>query len=220
MGGKWTTYRQMAEDAVDKALETHEELRAAASPCVTPSMKLLGADRVGVVCGQKFDRILVTLREQYGLDRDVAEHLLRNYGTRALQIAEVVRRGYWHRRPNASTRRLVGKYPFLEAEVVFAVRQEYALSAVDVLARRTRLAYVDSEAAEQVAPKVVEIMGELLKARAGAGPVSPAPAPSPYPPWSSPVRQWSKSRKKEEVEEVKRFLQTMRNPSARVEHVE
>ncbi len=47
-------------------------------------------------------------------------------------------------------RRLYSKYPMLEAEVVFACRQEYACTAVDVLARRTRLAFLDSKAAELV----------------------------------------------------------------------
>ena len=45
---------------------------------------------------------------------------------------------------------LYSKYPMLEAEVVFACRSEYACTAVDVLARRTRLAFLDAYAAEQV----------------------------------------------------------------------
>jgi glycerol-3-phosphate dehydrogenase len=39
-------------------------------------------------------------------------------------------------------------------------RQEYALKATDVLARRTRLAYLDSEAARSAAPRVIQIMGK------------------------------------------------------------
>ncbi|CAN0506097.1 unnamed protein product, partial [Ectocarpus sp. 8 AP-2014] len=67
-------------------------------------------------------------------------------------------------------------YPFLEAEVVFAVEQEYALKAVDVLARRTRLAYIDSKAALEAAPRVIEIMSGLLG--------------------------WSRSRRRQEMREV------------------
>ena len=47
---------------------------------------MLGADRAGVVFNKKYDRIPLTLRETFGLDRDVARHLARNYGTRALQV--------------------------------------------------------------------------------------------------------------------------------------
>ena len=44
----------------------------------------------------------------------------------------------------------------------FAVEQEYALTAIDVLARRTRLAYIDSEAARHASKRVVHIMGDIL----------------------------------------------------------
>ena len=50
-------------------------------------MQVLGADRAGVVFNKKFDRIPVTLRESYGLDKDISRHLARNYGTRALQVS-------------------------------------------------------------------------------------------------------------------------------------
>ena len=47
-----------------------------------------------MVCAKKFDNIMVTLRSEYNLPRDVAKHLVFNYGTRALQIAEIVRSGF------------------------------------------------------------------------------------------------------------------------------
>lgn len=51
-------------------------------------------DRAGMVCAKKFDNIMVTLRSEYNFPRDVAKHLVYNYGTRALQIAEIVRSGF------------------------------------------------------------------------------------------------------------------------------
>ncbi|CAM9676397.1 unnamed protein product [Discosporangium mesarthrocarpum] len=128
-------------------------------------------------------QINVTLREEYRLSRDVADHLVSNYGTRALQIAEIVRRYKSYAHSTSDARRLSRKYPFLEAEVVFAVEQEYALKAVDVLARRTRIAFIDCKAAGEAAPRVVEIMAGLLG--------------------------WSKIRKEEELKEVRSFLETM-----------
>lgn len=63
-GGKWTTYRKMAEDAVDKAIEIHPNLaNRVTSDCVTSSMKLIGADRGGRVCHRNFDRVAIALRE-------------------------------------------------------------------------------------------------------------------------------------------------------------
>ena len=119
------------------------------------------------------------------MDKDVAEHLMRNYGTRSLQIAELCRAGYLGRKKEMHPKRLHPKYPYLEAEVVFAVRQEYAVKAVDVLARRTRLAFIDSCAAAEVAPNIVKMMGDMLG--------------------------WSRSRRAEETKECDEFLKTMHN---------
>lgn len=48
--------------------------------------------------------------------------------------------------------------PYVEAEVFYATRHEYACTAVDILARRTRLAFVDAQAAL----RVIEIMSKEL----------------------------------------------------------
>jgi glycerol-3-phosphate dehydrogenase len=154
-----------------------------ASKCMTKNLMLLGADRAGIVCDQSFDIITITLREDYGFDRDIAEHLTRNYGTRALSIAQLVRAGYESRKADQHPKRLVSKYPFLEAEVVFCVREEYCLTAVDFLARRCRMAFLDHSAALEALPHVVDMMGKLL--------------------------QWSKKKKKEELERGLDFLDTM-----------
>ena len=64
-GGKWTTYRRMAEDTVDRLLQVKPELLADGfvSPHATTwNMKLLGADRARIVCDQKFNKIGITLR--------------------------------------------------------------------------------------------------------------------------------------------------------------
>lgn len=66
---------------------------------------------------------------------------------------------------------------FLVSLIISLWTQEYALKAVDVLARRTRLAFIDSKAAHGAAPRVVEIMAELLG--------------------------WSKRRCRQELEEVR-----------------
>ncbi len=48
---------------------------------------MVGGDRAGLVVKRMFDRITVTLRENYGVPKDIALHLVSNYGTRALQVA-------------------------------------------------------------------------------------------------------------------------------------
>jgi len=84
VGGKWTTYRRMAQDTVDRLLLEIPECaagRALRQECETQGMGIIGADRAGIVIAGKFDRIVVTLREDYGLPKDVAYHLVNNYGS-------------------------------------------------------------------------------------------------------------------------------------------
>lgn len=139
----------------------------------TVNMQLLGADRAGIVFNQRYDRIPITLRETFGFDKDVARHLSRNYGTRALQVGQIVRLDEDAGRRAGGTaaesgglrgygRRLVPRHPFIAAEVVFAVEQEYAVTIVDVLARRTRLSFMDAAAAREATPAVARIMANLL----------------------------------------------------------
>ena len=52
--------------------------------------------------------------------------------------------------------------PVLNAEVRYAVHNEYALTAVDFLARRSRLTFLNAQVALDVLPKVVGIMAEEL----------------------------------------------------------
>ena len=59
-------------------------------------------------------------------------------------------------------RRLSPEFPYIEEEVKYAIK-EYACTAVDVMARRTRLAFLHVQAADEALPKIVEIMGNELK---------------------------------------------------------
>ena len=131
-GGKWTTYRRMAEDALDYALEQSPGLKAKAGECRSLDSKLIGADRDGLVCGGDFAKIVITLREEYDFSKEVSQHLVSNYGTRALQIAQIAQnlettRMSLHNDTEAlNYRKLCSRYPMLEAEVVFACQHEYA----------------------------------------------------------------------------------------------
>ena len=58
--------------------------------------------------------------------------------------------------------RLHQEFPYIESEVKYAV-QEYARTAVDVIARRTRMSFLNVLAADEALPRIVEIMAEELK---------------------------------------------------------
>ncbi|MFK5926128.1 MAG: FAD-dependent oxidoreductase [Desulfuromusa sp.] len=146
-GGKWTTYRKMALDTVDHALKLYK-LTAPKPTCQTEQLPIMGSADYN----EKGDLELI---DKYGFDPDIAAYLNRTYGDQAERVAELTLGGY--------AARLVENHPVLEAEVLYAARYELAERVIDVLARRMPLALLDTEAAKQAAPRVLEIMAEELK---------------------------------------------------------
>ena len=130
-GGKWTTYRKMAEDTVDRAAQVG---RLAERPCTTTRLRLHGwvAARV-----QKAD-----VNDQYGSDTPALLALMH-------QTA-------------GSTELLHPTLPYKKVEVLWAVRHEMARTIEDVLARRTRLLFLDARASMTVASNVARWMAAEL----------------------------------------------------------
>ncbi|KAF8703045.1 hypothetical protein AX14_014250 [Amanita brunnescens Koide BX004] len=153
-GGKWTTYRKMAEEGVDEAVRVFGLEGKVKSGCVTESLRLVGSDGWS-------RNMFIGLIQRYGLDTDVAKHLSRNYGDRAWTVCELAERTgvAWP----IHGKRLAASYPFIEAEIRYAVRHEYAQTAIDVLARRTRLAFLNTQTALRALPQVVDIMSDELR---------------------------------------------------------
>ncbi|XP_001365971.2 glycerol-3-phosphate dehydrogenase, mitochondrial isoform X2 [Monodelphis domestica] len=148
-GGKWTTYRAMAEDTIDTAIRNHN---FRAGPCKTVGLFLQG--------GRDWSPTLyIRLVQDYGLESEVAQHLASTYGDKAFEVAKIacVTGKRW---PIVGVR-LVSEFPYIEAEVKYGIK-EYACSAVDIIARRTRLAFLNVQAAEEALPKIVELMGREL----------------------------------------------------------
>jgi glycerol-3-phosphate dehydrogenase len=135
-GGKWTTYRAMAEDVMDTLFEKSLLARRAGS--VTVNLPLLGAPS----------------RSSIPLSAAPGEHL---YGTEVATLRTLPGADRWLWRDAESNQGGLS-----EAMVRFAVRHEMALSVEDVLARRCRLLFLDAaEAARQAAP-VAAILAEEL----------------------------------------------------------
>lgn len=145
VGGKWTTYRKMAQDAVDHAIQACGLTRSRG--CRTAQLPLVGAELFDPQ-GES------TLMQHYALDADVAHHLHHSYGDRATRVADLAGAGL--------AARLHPDHPFIEAEVVYATRHEFAQRALDVLVRRTALALLDIAAAQAAVPRVVELMATEL----------------------------------------------------------
>jgi glycerol-3-phosphate dehydrogenase len=113
----------------------------------------------------------VVLSQKFDLAWDVAQHLARNYGTRAAEVLAYAepdrvkgsRSGLYKHYPRLyEGAAATTGYPYLEAEIRYAIDHEFAVKPADILGRRTRLAYLNSTAAKLALPKVVEIMGDQL----------------------------------------------------------
>lgn len=145
VGGKWTSYRRMAEDTVDQAVKGWD--LKPTGPCETNHISVIG----GVDYQKGGD---TQLAQKYHFDKDICTSLHRAYGDQAGEVAELSRENLG--------KRLHPKHPFIEAEVLFAARYEFAMHAIDVLARRLPLALIDKAAALHSLPRVIEIMAREL----------------------------------------------------------
>jgi glycerol-3-phosphate dehydrogenase len=134
VGGKWTTYRKMAEDALVDAIAVGG---LPTRPCVTESLRLHGT-----------------------LERDDPAYPLdyarRVYGADLAEVDAIA-----HEDPSLALP-LHPRLPYTGAQIVFGARCEMARSVEDALARRTRALLLDARAASEVAPRVAHLLaGEL-----------------------------------------------------------
>ncbi|GAA6020494.1 hypothetical protein JCM11491_001374 [Sporobolomyces phaffii] len=150
-GGKWTTYRAMAEETVDAAIK--EFSLKPERGCITAKVQLVGS--------QGWNKMMfIKLIQQFGLESDVARHLSETYGDRAWGVCSMAPQTGL--RFPVHGRRIDPVYPYIDAEVTWACRREYAATAVDVIARRTRLSFLNSEAALEALPLVIDMMAKEL----------------------------------------------------------
>jgi glycerol-3-phosphate dehydrogenase len=156
-GGKWTTWREMAQDVVDKIVASGSSSTATAKPCRTLEIKLHGGE------GYTED-LAKQLVQTHKLDQDVADHLVATYGGRVWEVVELLVSDDDVNDSKRRRRRLVEGFPYIEAVVAYACR-EYACTIEDILSRRTRLAFLDKDAAIAAIPRVSELMACLPSAK-------------------------------------------------------
>jgi len=147
-GGKYTTYRVMAKDAVDLAVL---DLRRLVSDSVTDKLPLIGADGYFALVQQR-----AKIAETYSISEATVTHLLDRYGSLIEEILEIISAN------PAMAQRLIPDLPYIKAEILHAVTHEGALSVEDVLLRRTRISFEDFYSGSEVAPEVAKIIGDEL----------------------------------------------------------
>ena len=117
-GGKWTTYRKMAQDAVDNAVFVSKQIK---TDCKTKDL-LIGNNKE-------------------------KEFLIKEMIQNNPQLGEKIHENY----------------PYLQADIVYGIKYEMALFVEDILARRTRLLFLDAKAAMLAAPLVANILATELQ---------------------------------------------------------
>jgi len=148
LGGKLTTYRFMAKQAVDKAINF---IQTSKIKCSTDKIHLYGGE---IDDWDAYVRLhLSRLKKLYGFNENISMMLIKWYGSNLLDFEEVLK--------EVGTHPLRIEIPWLAAQVNFACRFEFARSPIDILRRRTQIMLEKGKGIELV-ERIVEIMSEEL----------------------------------------------------------
>jgi glycerol-3-phosphate dehydrogenase len=147
-GGKYTTYRVMAADVIDRAAR---RLGAGIPRSRTDELPLLGADGYRPMWTNRAD-----LARRHDVPVGVVEHLLERYGSLSIEVLDLIG-------ADPSLGRPVAAAPeYLAAEIVYAASHEGALHLEDALTRRTRISIETEHRGADSVLHVADLMGEVL----------------------------------------------------------
>ena len=147
-GGKYTTYRVMAEDAVDHAAP---DLLRLVQESGTKELPILGAVGYHALVNRAS-----IIAEEMGISREQVIRLLDRYGSEISALAELIAADSSLAKP------LADGMPYLRAEIYYAASAEGAMSVGDVISRRTRLAFEMADHGVGVAAEVAKIIAPIL----------------------------------------------------------
>ncbi|KAH8253668.1 hypothetical protein KR032_006415 [Drosophila birchii] len=152
VGGTWSTFRMISENAVNAAIRYGDLTTPNDTPLKAKSCQLDGASGWN-------PKMFMRLVQDFGMERDVAEHLSNTYGSNAIKLAASADN-------SGMTWPIVGKrlhseFPYIEAEVRQGVR-DFACTLQDMVARRLQVAFINVKVAEQILPQVANIMAQEL----------------------------------------------------------
>jgi len=127
----------MAKDTIDEACKIlNNEVE-----CSTELQYLIGGENYNF---EEWKNI----QKRHNLDVDICQHLLKKYGTKAIEVLEV----------SNQTERIHKDYPFIKAEIIYTIREEMVGSLRDFFARRTRMELMDWKATLSSVDAVGDIM--------------------------------------------------------------
>ncbi|MFM1750045.1 MAG: hypothetical protein RL658_186 [Actinomycetota bacterium] len=151
-GGKYTTYRVMAKDAVDMATNDITKLT---NESVTSKLPIIGADGYWALTQQ-----VDALAARYNLKSETIVHLLNRYGSDISDLLEII----------SEDRKLATPVsrdlPYLKAEIVYSVISEGAQTVADVMERRTRIWFEAPNFGLDLAQSIADLIAPHLKWKA------------------------------------------------------
>jgi len=133
IGGKWTTYRKMAEETVDYVISKYDLEQ---KQCKTKKLKLVGSEQLDK--SQKIDN----------LSEEVNKHLTSMYGDKAVEVYK----------SSKDIELLHEDYSYTNAEVIYCIKNEFVEKPLDFLVRRSSLGLIDIKAAKDMLESVLSIM--------------------------------------------------------------
>ncbi len=137
-GGKWTTYRLMAEEVVDRVIDMGRFSEV--GPCLTMQYGIRGAHGGLTVMPSQ-------LESQFGITASQANHLVSTYGNKSVAVLE-----------GRSIEPLVDGWPYLEAEVEYCMREELVQLPDDFVSRRIRIGFCDDEVSRVISERIRDRM--------------------------------------------------------------
>jgi glycerol-3-phosphate dehydrogenase len=152
-GGKYTTYRVMAADVIDRVVRRLAPSYggSGAPPSTTDQLPLLGSDGYAAMWANRAD-----LARRRGVSVGLLEHLLERYGSMTAELLDLIDAD-----PLLGTA-LPGAPEYIAAEVAYACQAEGALHLEDVLTRRTRISIETGHRGVESAAATAELMGRVL----------------------------------------------------------
>lgn len=147
-GGKYTTYRVMAEDVIDLAAK---ELNEEVSSSITSKLPIVGADGYTALVQQ-----ISLISSETGLAESQVLHLLDRYGSLISEILDLITEDSSLAEP------LANDLPYLRAEIHYAASHEGARSVDDVVSRRTRISFESRENGVELLDEISKIIAPIL----------------------------------------------------------
>ena len=165
MGGKWTIYRLMGEETLLHILKrSNPSLKEIPEDISTRNQRFIGDFRGTKAMESKLKQrknhnsyISSLVKELYSKNNSLGlpllNHLARNYGVRSLDIIDMIKE-----KPKLVERVHPG-FEVTKAEVVYQIKNEMVVSVFDLLLRRSRLAFLDKQAATEALPILLDLLG-------------------------------------------------------------